>query len=264
MSEDLKKKVIEEIRKTGYPTELRVGNLLSRLGWNVNYNRYYFDRDEQKGREIDISAFLLSSSKGLSIGLHLIFQVKSSKKPWVVFSSKREIFEGGGWHRLNYGNEVAITDLSEDELEKESSLVKISRIGRSYCECFKSENEKKEIFEALTSVVKASEHCLEKNKEAAKRTEKHRRYLHFVEPVIVLDGLLYEAYISTKDELKVNEIAYIPVSFGFISGAYGRFGILGYLVDLLTLKELPNFLLVKKNWLDSIHTTLNKKTKSDK
>ena len=52
-----KDKVFNYIRTTGYPTELTVGNVLSRSGYQVDHSIYYLDKDEQKGREIDISAW---------------------------------------------------------------------------------------------------------------------------------------------------------------------------------------------------------------
>jgi len=60
--EDLKTKLLRQLEETGYPVELKVGNILLEHGWTqVEHNRYYIDEDEKKGREIDIYSYTRSS-----------------------------------------------------------------------------------------------------------------------------------------------------------------------------------------------------------
>jgi len=255
-------KLLQAIEKTGYPIELRVGSIFTKDGWNVQYNRYYVDKDEVKAREIDINAFknTHSENENLVVGLHILCEVKNSPKPWIVFSTQKGILDGGGWLRLHYilGMERGIVPFHV--LEAKSSISKFSRIGRSYCEGFKLDAEKSEIFKALTSVVKASEDCLEKNEKAAKEhKDKQQRLLCFLDHLIVLNGLLYEAYLDENDELYIHEIDHALVSFGYISVEYQRYR---YLVDLVTLKELPNLLSAKRKWLESIKDAVVKNLRS--
>lgn len=254
----MKDKILKEIQKTGYPLELQVGNIFSKCGWpNIHYNRYYLDRDEQKGREIDISAYYnVYSAEGsvfVRVGIYLICEVKwSAEKPWVIFSTEKGFLEGGGWLRLHYVNEVNSNDIKGDEIDKGSSFSKFSRIGRSYVEAGKRSNKPSGIFGALTSVVKAAEDCRERNFKAMERIigkDEDIKQICFVEPVVVLNGLLYEAYLDKKDELELNEIDQILVSFGYISSEYQH---RHYLVDVVTVKELPNLLSSKKEWINGI------------
>ncbi len=257
MEDDLQTKILKEVTKTGYPVELRVGSLLSSYGWGVDHNKYYLDMDEHKGREIDISAFISLTIEELCIALHLVCEVKHSNKPWVVFSTEMRdlILEVLIWSDLNYGKGIERRDLTDEELEILSPITKSKRIGRSYCECFKKENEKTAIFEALTSVVKASEYCLERNEAATKEVMKGK-YLHFIEPVIIFDGLLYDVHIGAESKLEIQEIEYIPISFGYISPTYKR---RRYLVHLLTEKMLPIFESKQRAWIKRISNSLQKR-----
>lgn len=136
-----------------------------------------------------------------------------------------------------------------------STTSQFLRIGRSYCEGFKLANAKSAIFEALTTVVKASEYWVKKNKESSwgfGRDNLGFRDITFVDPIIVLDGLLYEAYLDDDNHLKIDEITHLPVSFGYISKAYGH----EYLVEIVTFNTFAKLLSDKRNWIDSIKDSI--------
>jgi hypothetical protein len=52
--DDLLKKVKDDIPKTGFVTEMLVTGAFRTAGWIAVDHTYYMDRDENKGREIDI------------------------------------------------------------------------------------------------------------------------------------------------------------------------------------------------------------------
>ena len=88
MEEDFKNKLSSYIKEnTGYLEELKVGNIFSEAGWDVRHSNYYLDRDEEKGREIDVCAnknivFKDNLGEETYISLNLICEVKKSiKKP---------------------------------------------------------------------------------------------------------------------------------------------------------------------------------------
>ena len=257
-----KKKLIQEIEKTGYPTELKVGNILTEDKWGVQYNRYYIDRDKQEGREIDITAFTsIGELDKCTVGLHLVCEVKKSvNKPWVVFSTQKDYIEGITFLKMRYSNKDVDKLLSETT----NSIENILRIGRSYCQGFKSEYYHTNIFEALTSTIKASEDLIKRNKSSSSLSilmYKDSISINFIDPIIVFDGLLYEAYLNQKNELELKESSHIPVSFGYISPAYKRYD---YLVDIVTLDELPNLLIKKRKWLEDIKCSIYKEIDKNK
>jgi len=71
----------------------------------------------------------------------------------------------------------------------------------------------------------------------------------FFEPVIILSGEMYEAYLNKKNELELNEINHIPVFFNRISPKYNRDN---YIIDVVTIKELPHLLESKEKWINTI------------
>lgn len=255
-SDNLKTRLLRQLEETGYPVELKVGNILSSHGWNVEHNRYYIDEDEQKGREIDIWAHTnaYSTEHKVAVWLGLICEVKQSRRhPWVVLSTRRIPIETAGWGRMHYTEgKVDSTLLSFEQIESKSTTSQFTRIGRSYYEGFKSADAKSVIFEALTTVVKASEHWLKINREASNNETSYNlgfRDITFVDPLIILDGLLYEAYLDDDNCLGLNEIRHIPVSFGYLSKAYGGSN---YLVEIVTISELPSLLSKKRKWIEDM------------
>src|SRR5215208_6543520 len=63
-------------------------------GWGAADHTYYMDRDENKGREIDLVAFRRvekqSEARKIALTLALSVEVKKvTSKPWVVFTSPR-------------------------------------------------------------------------------------------------------------------------------------------------------------------------------
>ena len=54
MTEDkqpLEKRLLDDISKTGFPLELRIGNTLTQQGYYVEHNVYYTDLDNKDVKE---------------------------------------------------------------------------------------------------------------------------------------------------------------------------------------------------------------------
>lgn len=261
MEKDFKNKLLKYIKdKTGYLEELKMGNTFSKAGWNVRHSNYYLDKDEKKGREIDISAtrtigFINSSKERCWFNSILICEVKKTvKNHWIIFSTKKILYDNWLGFALYYkqGIENTLVKKIIAGVSRSSSIDTFSRIGITYCEAF---NDHSVIFKALTSATKASEYFL--TMRANKTREK--RYLasgapplkkiDFIEPIVIFEGLMYEAYFNEKNKLELNEINHIPVLFNYISPNYNRNN---YLIDVVSTKELPNLLASKAKWINAI------------
>jgi len=263
MEEKFKNKLSKYIKeKTGYLEELKVGNIFSKAGWDVRHSNYYLDRDEQKGREIDIYArknnvFEDSLEKNISISINLICEVKKSiKKPWVIFSTKKSIYESFFGYSLYYEKNMknAIAHKIRMKVDRNSSISSFTRIGETYCEAYtnntlKSSSDYSQIFKALTSSAKASEYFLSMRKDDYSADAFLPKVIEFFEPIVIFDGLLCEAYLNKQNELELNEINHIPVLFNRISPKYNRNN---YIIDVITIKELPNLLTSKEKWINTI------------
>lgn len=92
MTGDLKTRIYDEVLKTGFPLELRTAHYLWSLRDHVAHNVYFLDRDEQKGREIDLRAlknvFFQKGQGRYAVRHCLLLECKKSiSRPWVIFTS---------------------------------------------------------------------------------------------------------------------------------------------------------------------------------
>lgn len=93
MSDKIEDKILKDILTTGFPLEMEVSNNFARDRWTVDHNSYYIDKDELKGREIDlIASYFLSNPKSDNyFELHYIMPIEiklANKKPWVFFTTE--------------------------------------------------------------------------------------------------------------------------------------------------------------------------------
>ena len=91
MSEkDLKSKITEWLESQGYPLEMLVASKLREHHFRVFQSDYYNDANNADVlREIDIYAYKQVDIKGILFRLALVIECKlSSKKPWIMFSSR--------------------------------------------------------------------------------------------------------------------------------------------------------------------------------
>ncbi len=90
MNEELREKLIKDLEKSGFGSEMRALKIFQDFNWRTQSNTWYFDRDEQKTREIDISAYRsisysLNGKACLGIIFQIFAEVKKTEKPWIVF-----------------------------------------------------------------------------------------------------------------------------------------------------------------------------------
>lgn len=272
--------LIKDLEKTGYPVELRAGSVFARSGWSVDYNVYYTDWDEGKGREIDLIAFNAVQSKkhDVWVRLYLLIDVKKSEDPWVIFTTEGAGESAGleepGWARLHVAfDEIDYHVLPADKIDASSTIHKFKRFGHSYYVAFGGPKSKPTIFDSLTKSVKASEDLLRHlNESITKEVEgfgpsvRKRRDLWLIEPITILQGLLYEAYLDKHNELITNRVNHLPVCFGYVSPQYRRAEFsANYVVEIVTMDGLSDLILNKMKWLNNMkRTVVNNISKKDK
>lgn len=87
MTDDLHKKVLADLEKTGFPSEFKARRVVQTQGarWDCTGTFGYFDRDEKKHRNVDIYAFMpcgdrVSPTKHTHSVWHLVIEVKKSDR----------------------------------------------------------------------------------------------------------------------------------------------------------------------------------------
>jgi len=96
MSEDKEQQKIKKIRdyilKTGFPSEIEIGNILRKRGWLVINQLPYIDKVEQKTRAFDVFAMKLGLLPP-TIGVSLIIECKKSEQHEWVFHTQQKVGE---------------------------------------------------------------------------------------------------------------------------------------------------------------------------
>lgn len=245
MNEDLKSKILNEIKKSGFPTELEVSNLFQKNGWEVNFNSYYLDQDENKGREIDLVADFCQQKKGEDYTeLHFFFIIevkKELKKPWIIITTKPTGFE----RTMGLPNYRTINkSLNFQKVSKafNSYNQKLhERVGRSGFEGFNQGKDK--LFGSLCNTIKAMNHFKGSNSFASDTSTD--KMMGYYEPLIILDGELIEATLDSESKIVVSEANYLQVKFDYLSPQYPKQS-MGHLIHIVRKSYLTEFLESRK------------------
>lgn len=208
--EEIKDNIKSEIEKSGFPLELCIINICSEKNTGRMPNIYY--EYEGRLREIDLYAFfeeiILDPKKGQNLqhtSTSMIIECKKSKdKPWVFFSSRM-------YQSIHVFSFIKYVSEFDSYFRQEKRYPLIGQIYKdldsnhymdkgipacvTYFEAFKDPSSS-EIYKAIESVLSflhyRREWYLSKFKELG-------CFTNFLFPVIVLDGLLFEATLNGED-----------------------------------------------------------------
>jgi hypothetical protein len=249
----LEEKIIEELKKSGYPLEIKVTLALESRGWNVLNQEGYIDVEANKWRTIDILAtksIELSESIYERLHLSLAIECKKIEKPWVFFVRYKKplrIFDPLAAcglikleskpfiHPLHFENLVDCFHYYSPDFSKVAVI--------SY-EPFQK-TEKSIIFEAKTQVIKFLSYDREKMRdffimeEAKEKVKHHLKTTNLISvayPLIIVAGDLFE--VEFEDEkpklIRSNYIQYLT-SFGIPFPE-------SYLIDIMKIDFLKEYL----------------------
>lgn len=256
-----KEKIIEAAEKAGFDTELKVAASLAKAGWQVQQNVYYIDKDENKGRELDIHAYKILSKTDVSpeVTAHvdLCIEVKKTKDPFIFFTNRRGKFErGSGYGLFHWSHRVDRHVLNFQDIESARPGSRPLRLARSYCS-FKDSKEKTDtqhIRSGLLSAVKAAIH--KKNECNEQYSDKSHDICFFL-PIVIVDGPLYECFLHPdSDELTAEETNFIVYSQNYLSANYGTVSSQILVVNFEILEE---HLERQTLWIKHIFETIQAK-----
>ena len=250
--DDLAKKIQNDALKSGYPSELKAERIFTEAAWPTTGNSYFIDQDENKGREIDLHAYKNSSDTGTNPVVFawsmISADVKKSEKPWVVFSSKRCWRENNPGYSLLSHLHNTQGHINHEILNYEHPTTSLPRIGRSSQVAFSHDTST--IFNSIVSAVKAS---IEEHRAAEEHKEiwsENSVDAVFYEPVVILDGKLFECYLDENNEIKTEEAGFLQYGLHYASPRYKA---KQYFVDIVTLGALEEYLVLKEAWLKRMY-----------
>ncbi|MDP4265133.1 MAG: hypothetical protein Q8941_21575 [Bacteroidota bacterium] len=233
----LKEKILKDIEKTGFVTELKTVSMLIKNEWSAEHGTTYEDKDENRNREIDIVASKVKyvNELGFRLIFYLVIEVKKTDRPWIVFTTRPD-FATLGWRIMNRtsniykweasdkfengGHFVPILDV--DCIRKNSIREYAFRAGKAFHELEKSPTDKSKVYEALICSGKAAYYLSNRFKqEELKDFDVHKEVnIQIYLPIVVLDGLLFEVFTNHEGDIDVEEKDFIPVEMSYSSPNY--------------------------------------------
>jgi|LGVF01.1.fsa_nt_gb hypothetical protein len=248
-------KVKSDLEKSGFASEMKAIRILADNNWNGSGGQTYFDLDKEISREFDFSACRfsthnLSPETSFTVGFRLYGEVKKSIKPWVVFERP-----AGKWSIHTRGSLVTSQYLPYDQSEfrrhfyRSAPQAKLGWVGYAIHECFKKPSHDSASYKALTTSCKAAFYWWQfetdeffSDHEKRKETTDPCKYppeVLYIQPVVILDGLLLSAKLDEKEEILLKHIDHATVSFNFKTSKYKKGN---YLVDIVTLTGLLDYI----------------------
>jgi len=205
----------EQILKSGFPLEIETYSILEQNNWMAFANDYYFDEDEKKEREIDLTAVpfpefdnkfnIINRVEPFSLDIELAIECKKiDTHAWVFFTwpSTSGLFYSGqtlDFMQIRTNDfESSLFDviLSPPDTGGLLHYSKFDRLARSYVEV-KIEGQdggRKDIFTACNQLTKFIAYSFQRRVDRLAKDPDHVMIMVF--PVIVFDGDLYEATLG--------------------------------------------------------------------
>jgi len=235
-----------EIKKSGYPLEIEISSLLDKKWEAVTNTDSYYDSDEGKIRDIDISATRWIGKELPLININLVVECKRDDNfAWVFFMRpfKFDYTEIDGQY-LD-GLQILTKKFDKEDV-KEAILGKaqlhysrIQRVAVCFDEFYiKGEKtdygRKKEIFEAETQLKK---YILYSNEQLIKSKFSEGAMIYF--PCIVFDGLMFEAEVL-KGRVNLTPTKHVLIST-MHRASYSVWD-LGFLIDVVQKSHFERFM----------------------
>ncbi len=254
MNEEMQKKIIADLEKSGFRAEMQAMKVLLSRKWQCSGSASYLDKDDVKSREIDIAAYHwmkedLGQDKSIVSFFHVVAEVKKSERPWVVFGKR---LSAVGWDREDAWNNLAHCEGPREwkpklvkSLSKESLLNRSGFLGYGIHESFKSPDQPSRWYPAFVACCKAAEWTLDTSSEHSRDESEYNNgelmsaCFTFVQPVIILDGILVAAEMDRSGEIQVSEVKEAGLNFSYNSPKYER---MNYRVDIVRLPNLTTYL----------------------
>lgn len=250
MSKEMIDKIIKDLEKSGFSTELRARQIFIDSGWYVSAGYGYLDKDEDKSREVDILASKVLNLKSgektyILTEFHVCGEVKKSDKPWVVFDQHSHPFLlSCAWDNLISAINLPVKPVQLAETLKKCSPIRQNGwLGSGIHESFKSPDQPSRWYGSFASVSKASEYYYDSiAPDGPKETEdiiNNPCEIHFVQPLVILNAPLFRATLSDMGGIVVEEINSAAFKFDYPSKHYKKSP---YRVDVVRLEHVGNYL----------------------
>jgi hypothetical protein len=220
-NQSLQSSILQEIKKTGFPTEVVCAGIMQKCGWGVSHSQSYWDEAEKTSREYDLRAYkdwkYTVPAGNYFLDAYLIIECKKSEKPWVFFSTP-EVYSTRISQFIktvdkNIFNSALKSEprLSRDVLQKTHHYFGKSEMARTFYEPFKGQERSETsqmIYTAIMSSVNATLFHL--------RDQKIDKYTSIYYPIIIFNGNMYNAHVKSLDDIELLPVQHVQLSFNYM------------------------------------------------
>ncbi|WP_235530510.1 hypothetical protein, partial [Sphingomonas sp. Leaf62] len=247
-------KIVDAARAAGFETELRVAGIAEAVGWRVSQNVYFVDKDERKGRELDLLLYRKSTSSRVkpevTCMVTLCVEVKKTADPFIFYTSRKGYPDGSsGYGIFHWRNKVDHTILSMDDIERKRPLAESIRLARSYSSYRNGQTQHIQagVISAFKAAIHERDNCSEVYSDSSGD-------ICFFVPMVVVDGPLYECYYnSSGDDLIAEAVDHVVYRQNYHSDHYGQ---VSQSVYVITLSSFQSRLEEFRVWETDIGETL--------
>jgi len=204
-NQTLENRLSKWLETQGYPLEMRVERVLRKAGFKTIPSDYYIDLQSHDSREIDIYAHRQRDIEKTLFRVSICVECKSSKeKPWVVFTSEEVSLAAPACvvQRASTPHGRAfLTSVCQNKNVQDLSMFQLPRRpAYSITQAFTSGNDV--AYSACLSVSKCASSKANEDNQRLQR----RAIAEIVIPIIVIEGKLFESYLTEEGETVVTEI----------------------------------------------------------
>lgn len=259
-NESLETKILEELRKTGFPTEIISARVMEMYGWAVLHSLSYLDEAEGRSREFDIRAFQKwpvhhgGDAGHFDVNVYLITECKRSDKPWVFFTTPQthdydeeaRLIKTRTLSRIFWNDTVGTQPLIPfQELRGIHHYFMEPRRARTYYEPLKRQEQAEHgqaIYPAIMAATKAT--LFHQNKD-------NPWPMGIFYPLVIFNGRMFDARVATDSDIELQPVEYVQVAHHYIESAGVRNGLAmrgslqqhEFIVDVVTPSYLHTYLM---------------------
>lgn len=248
--QELQKKLHSWLESEGYPLEMLVARSFHRAGFVVRQATYYADPETGVPREIDVIASAEIDHPDGIASLTYVVECKSSRdKPWVLFTSTdvRTPQVLGFYQRLgsDLGRRFLRSVRRKPAISALSALALGDHPGYAVVQALRSPNAPDSAYAAVSQAVKAGKARARSEEELQEKSGEPM--LTIVEPLVVIDGPLFECSLSHSHEIALSELG-----VGVLAWRHPVSGLDSVVVQIVALWSLDQYLERAKHALDTL------------
>jgi hypothetical protein len=260
MNPEFEKEIIADLEKSGFSSELRSIRTFLSCGWGCTGFANYFDLDQELITGVDLYAWKDKEVHQEKLRYGVQFRIdaevkKAEKNPWIVFKEQTDHVIDD--HINNLTHICGLVPFSlRHAMAQNSAYSQLRWKAYGIHEGFKKPSAPSRSYSAMINACKSAEYTLKvssafyrefEERSKGREDDEHGykvRFVVFVKPIVVLDGILLAASLSDTGQISIEEIQFAPVLFHYKSKHCEK-GI--YLVDIVTLEGLEEYIRMSES-----------------